>query len=95
MLLVQTSCRVARIHDEGSMVNDGSPIIRRVVGHGEGCAGASRPGAGPVVLATTPVHVKMRGSDTVNDFLALATIVYEQRDGRWLIVHQHVSQPPR
>jgi uncharacterized protein (TIGR02246 family) len=48
-----------------------------------------------VVLATTPVHVKMRGSDTDNDFFALATIVYEQRDGRWLIVHQHVSQPPR
>jgi ketosteroid isomerase-like protein len=48
-----------------------------------------------VVLATTPVHAKMRDSDTVNDFLALATIVYEQREGRWLIVHQHVSQPPR
>jgi uncharacterized protein (TIGR02246 family) len=47
-----------------------------------------------VVLATTPVHQKMR-DNTVNDFLALATIVYEQRDGRWLIVHQHVSQPPR
>ena len=48
-----------------------------------------------VVLATTPVHVKMRNSDTASDFLALATIVYERRDGRWLIVHQHVSQPPR
>ena len=48
-----------------------------------------------VVLATTPVHQKLRDSDTVNDFLALATIVYERRDGRWLIIHQHVSQPPR
>ena len=48
-----------------------------------------------VVLATTPVHVKMRNSDTASDFTALATIVYERRDGRWLIVHQHVSQPPR
>jgi uncharacterized protein (TIGR02246 family) len=48
-----------------------------------------------VVLATTPVHVKMRNSDTASDFTALATIVYERRDGRWLIIHQHVSQPPR
>jgi hypothetical protein len=36
----------------------------------------------------------MRDSNTVNDFLAIATIIYEQRDGRWLMVHQHVSQPP-
>ncbi len=48
-----------------------------------------------VVLATTPVHVKMRSSDTANNYTALATIVYERREGRWLIVHQHVSQPPR
>ena len=48
-----------------------------------------------VVLATTPVHVKPRGSDTASGFTALATIVYERRDGRWLIVHEHVSQPPR
>jgi len=48
-----------------------------------------------VVLATTPVHVKMRGGDAAHDYTALATIVYERRDGRWLIVHQHVSQPPR
>ena len=48
-----------------------------------------------VVLATTPVHVKMRNSDTASDFIALATIVYERRDGRWLIIHQHVSQLPR
>jgi uncharacterized protein (TIGR02246 family) len=48
-----------------------------------------------VVLATTPVHVKMRGGDAAHDYTALATIVYEKRDGRWLIVHQHVSQPPR
>ncbi len=47
------------------------------------------------MLATTPVHAKRRDTDTVDDFLALATIVYEQREGRWLIVHQHVSQPPR
>jgi ketosteroid isomerase-like protein len=47
-----------------------------------------------VVLATTSVHAKMRDSNTVNDFLAIATIIYEQRDGRWLMVHQHVSQPP-
>ena len=48
-----------------------------------------------VVLATTPVHVKMRSSESASDFLALVTILYERRDGRWLIVHQHVSQPPR
>jgi len=47
------------------------------------------------VLATTPVHVKMQGSETADDYTALATIVYEKRDARWLIVHQHVSQPPR
>jgi hypothetical protein len=47
------------------------------------------------VLATTPVQVKMRSSESASDFLALATILYERRDGRWLIVHQHVSQPPR
>ena len=40
-----------------------------------------------MVLATTPVHVKMRNSDTASDFSALATIVYERRDGRRLIVH--------
>jgi ketosteroid isomerase-like protein len=34
-----------------------------------------------VVLATTPVHVKMRGSDTASGYTALATIVYERRDG--------------
>ena len=48
-----------------------------------------------VALSTTPVHVRMRGSDTASDYTALATIVYEKRDGRWLIVHEHVSQPPR
>ncbi|MDO9713350.1 YybH family protein [Paracraurococcus lichenis] len=48
-----------------------------------------------VVLATTPVHVKMQGSDAASDYTALATIVYERRDGRWLIIHQHVSRPPR
>ena len=47
------------------------------------------------VLATTPVHVRMQGEDAAHDYTALATIVYERRDGRWLIVHQHVSQPPR
>jgi uncharacterized protein (TIGR02246 family) len=47
------------------------------------------------VLATTPVHVRMRDSNTAYDYTALATIIYERRDGRWLIVHQHVSQPPR
>ena len=48
-----------------------------------------------VALSTTPVHVKMRGSDTANDYTALATRVYEWRGDRWLIVHEHVSQPPR
>ena len=47
------------------------------------------------VLATTPVHVRMQGEDAAHDYTALATILYERRDGRWLIVHQHVSQPPR
>jgi ketosteroid isomerase-like protein len=35
----------------------------------------------------------MQGSDAAYDYTALATIFYERRDGRWLIVHQHVSQP--
>ena len=48
-----------------------------------------------VVLATTPVHVKMQGEDAAHDYAALATIIYEKRGDRWLIVHQHVSQPPR
>ena len=47
-----------------------------------------------VALSTTPVHVKMRGSDTASDYTALATRIYEWRDGRWLIVHEHVSLPP-
>ena len=50
---------------------------------------------GAVVLATTPVHVKMQGEDAVHDYTALATILYERRGDRWLIVHEHVSQPPR
>ena len=48
-----------------------------------------------MVLTTTPVHVRMQGEDAAHDYTALATILYEMRDGRWLIVHQHVSQPPR
>ena len=48
-----------------------------------------------VVLATTPVHVKMQGGDAAHDYIALATILYERRGDRWLIVHEHVSQPPR
>jgi hypothetical protein len=32
-----------------------------------------------VVLATTPVHVKMQGSDAAQDYTALATILYERR----------------
>ena len=48
-----------------------------------------------VVLATAPVPVKMRGSDTAHDCTALAMSVHERRDGRWLIVHQHVSRAPR
>ena len=50
---------------------------------------------GAVVLATTPVHVKMQGGDAAHDYTALATILYQRRGDRWLIVHQHVSQPPR
>ena len=48
-----------------------------------------------VVLATTRVHVRMQGEDAAHGYTALATVVYGRRDGRWLIVHQHVSQPPR
>ena len=47
------------------------------------------------VLATTPVHVRMQSEDAAHDYTALTTILYERRDGHWLIVHQHVSQPPR
>jgi ketosteroid isomerase-like protein len=48
-----------------------------------------------VVLATTPVHLKIQGEDAAHDYTALATIFHERRSDRWLIVHQHVSRLPK
>ena len=49
---------------------------------------------GAVVVATTPVRSKMRGGEAL-DYTALATFAFERRDGRWLLVHNHVSRVPQ
>jgi ketosteroid isomerase-like protein len=49
---------------------------------------------GAVVVATTPVRSKMRGGEAL-DYTALASFAFERRDGRWLLVHNHVSRVPQ
>ena len=49
---------------------------------------------GAVVVATTPVRQKVRGGAAL-DYTALATFAFERRDGRWLLVHNHVSRVPQ
>ena len=49
---------------------------------------------GAVALATTPVRQKVRGGEAL-DYTALATFAFERRDGRWLLVHNHVSRVPQ
>jgi ketosteroid isomerase-like protein len=49
---------------------------------------------GAVAVATTPVRQKVRGGAAL-DHTALATFAFERRDGRWLLVHNHVSRVPQ
>ena len=54
-----------------------------------------RVGRGAVVaVATTPVRQKVRGG-AASDCTALKTFAFERRDGRWLLVHNHVSRVPQ
>jgi ketosteroid isomerase-like protein len=49
---------------------------------------------GAVAVATTPVRQRVRGGAAL-DYTALATFAFERRDGRWLLVHNHVSRVPQ
>ena len=49
---------------------------------------------GAMVVVTTPVQQKVRGGEAL-DYTALATFAFERRDGRWLLVHNHVSRVPQ
>ena len=49
---------------------------------------------GAVAVAVTPVRQKVRGGAAL-DYTALATFAFERRDGRWLLVHSHVSRVPQ
>ena len=49
---------------------------------------------GAVAVAVTPVRQKVRGGAAL-DYTALATFAFERRDGRWLLVHNHVSRAPQ
>ena len=49
---------------------------------------------GAVAVAVTPVRQKVRGGAAL-DYTALATFAFERRDGRWLLVHNHVSRVPQ
>ena len=52
-----------------------------------------RVGQGGAV-AVTPVRQRVRGGAAL-DYTALATFAFERRDGRWLLVHNHVSRVPQ
>ena len=49
---------------------------------------------GAVAVAVTPVRQKVHGGAAL-DYTALATFAFERRDGRWLLVHNHVSRVPQ
>jgi len=49
---------------------------------------------GAAVVAVTPVRQKVRGGAAL-DCTALATFAFERRDGRWLLVHNHVPRVPQ
>ena len=49
---------------------------------------------GAVAVAVTPVRQKVRGGAAL-DYTALATFAFERREGRWLLVHNHVSRVPQ
>ena len=51
-------------------------------------------GAAAVAVAVTPVRQKVRGGEAL-DYTALATFAFERREGRWLLVHNHVSRVPQ
>jgi len=40
------------------------------------------------------VRQKVRGGAAL-DYTALATFAFERREGRWLLVHNHVSRVPQ
>ena len=44
--------------------------------------------------AVTRVRQKVRGGAAL-DYTALATFAFEPREGRWLLVHNHVSRVPQ
>jgi ketosteroid isomerase-like protein len=50
---------------------------------------------GPVAWTTTNLHVHVTwNSGQHQDFSAQQTAVWENRDGKWVIVHEHISSPP-
>jgi ketosteroid isomerase-like protein len=49
---------------------------------------------GAVAVTTTPVRQKVSGGAAL-DRTALATFAFERRDGRWLLVQNHVSRVPQ
>ena len=49
---------------------------------------------GAVAVAVTPERQKVRGGEAL-DYTALATFAFERREGRWLLVHNHVSRVPQ
>ena len=53
-----------------------------------------RVGQGGAVAAVTPVRQKVRGGAAL-DYTALATLAFERREGRWLLVHHHASRVPQ
>jgi len=51
---------------------------------------------GPVAWTTSSLHVEvMWNSGRQQDFDAQQTAVWENRDGHWVIVHEHISSPVR
>ena len=51
--------------------------------------------AGKVAWTTVTYHaaVKMKGTATPMELDARQTLIWEKRDGKWLIVHEHISAP--
>jgi ketosteroid isomerase-like protein len=51
---------------------------------------------GPVAWTTSSLHVAVTwNTGHEQDFKAEQTAVWENRDGHWLIVHEHISAPVR
>ena len=51
--------------------------------------------SGKVAWTTVTYHatVKMKGAATPMEMDARQTLIWEKRDGKWLIVHEHISAP--